>query len=325
MKKLPAMVVVAMVAAVVFADAPTISNVKAQQRNPWNGLVDIDYTITGDATGLNLSFSVTDAQNGKTYKPTTFLATPSAAEGAHRATWSSKDDGLSIVSTNIVVKVFLTRTVVPPEPSGGHDRVQLWANGPYWATTNIGADNAWDYGYYFWWGDIVGYKRVGDAWVASDGSSSSFSFDSANTPTYNKNVDTLKSEGWITASDVLAPTHDAAQVKWGGGWRMPTDGEWSALNSNCDWTWTTMNGVNGYIVRGKGNYASASIFLPAAGYGNLTSIGDAGSDGGYWSSVPDAEDIIVSWYLYFGSGDLSAFINFRYYGFAVRPVQGFAE
>ena len=39
-----------------------------------------------------------------------------------------------------------------------HDKVQLWEGGPYWATTNIGAENPEDYGYYFWWGDTVGYK-----------------------------------------------------------------------------------------------------------------------------------------------------------------------
>ena len=107
------MMVVGMAA---FAATPTISNVKAQQRYPWNGLVDIDYTITGDTTGLNLSFSVRDEQNDKTYRPATFLASPSAAEGTHRVTWSPKGDGLSIISTNIVVTVLLTRTVVPPTP-----------------------------------------------------------------------------------------------------------------------------------------------------------------------------------------------------------------
>ena len=32
-----------------------------------------------------------------------------------------------------------------------HNGVQLWENGPYWATTNIGAERPEDYGYYFWW------------------------------------------------------------------------------------------------------------------------------------------------------------------------------
>ena len=30
---------------------------------------------------------------------------------------------------------------------------------------------------------------------------------------------------------------------------MPTKEELDTLNSNCDWTWTTQNGVNGYVVK----------------------------------------------------------------------------
>lgn len=56
-----------------------------------------------------------------------------------------------------------------------HEKVQLWKDGPYWATTNIGAEKPEDFGYYFWWGDTVGYKREKDKWVATDGSSSDFS------------------------------------------------------------------------------------------------------------------------------------------------------
>ena len=108
--------------------------------------------------------------------------------------------------------------------------------------------------------------------MASDGSAGNFSFSSGNTPTYGKNNATLQSEGWITAEGVLAPAHDAAQVHWGGGWRMPTDQELNDLcYHQCDWTWTATNGVNGYLVRGRGDFADASIFVPAAGrgYGNF--------------------------------------------------------
>ena len=49
--------------------------------------------------------------------------------------------------------------------SNNRAKVQLWENGPYWATTNIGAEKPEDYGYYFWWGDTVGYLRKNDKWV----------------------------------------------------------------------------------------------------------------------------------------------------------------
>ena len=203
-----------------------------------------------------------------------------------------------------------------------HDKVQLWEDGPYWATINIGADEPWDSGYYFWWGDTIGYKRVKDAWVAADGSSSDFSFEYGNTPTDKKDVATLQSEGWTTSGtdSVLAPEHDAAQVQWGGGWRMPTYQELYDLNSKCDWTWTTQNGVNGYIVRGRGDYASNSIFLPCCGYGNGTSLGSSGSLGYYWSSVPRSDNYHAR-YLYFDSGYHGTDdYGYRNLGFSVRPV-----
>jgi hypothetical protein len=148
-----------------------------------------------------------------------------------------------------------------------HEKVQLWESGPYWATTNIGAEEPWESGYYFWWGDTVGYKRENDKWVASDGSNLDFSFEAANVGTCGKDVATLQREGWITSDGILSSKYDAAYVNWGEDWRMPTTQELGDLNNNCDWTWTSMNGVNGYIVRGRAEYASNSIFLPCAGDG----------------------------------------------------------
>ena len=326
------MMVVGMAA---FAATPTISNVKAQQRYPWNGLVDIDYTITGDTTGFNLSFSASDEQNDKTYTPATFLASPSAAEGTHRVTWSPKGDGLSIISTNIVVTVLLTRTVAPPEPTGEHDKVLLWEGGPYWATTNIGAEKPWDYGYYFWWGDTVGYTRSGGTlngnfysdvtWVSSVGQQMSSSpFLESSCPTYGKDISALQSAGYIDSTTNLVAAHDAAHVHWGGNWRMPTKQELEDLNSKCEWVWTTQNGVQGYFVKGKGTYASASIFLPCAGCGYGTSLYNAGSGGYYWSSVPDLGKY-DAWDLSFYSGYHGTSSYYRSRGQSVRPVQGFTE
>jgi len=78
-------------------------------------------------------------------------------------------------------------------------------------------------------------------------------------------------------------------------------------------------------VNGRGDYASNSIFLPCAGYGYGTSLGDAGTHGYYWSSVSDSH-YYSSWYIYFNSG--YHYSNFHYYrsdGRSVRPVQGFTK
>ena len=157
--------------------------------------------------------------------------------------------------------------------------VQLWENGPYWAECNVGASKPEEYGYYFWWGDTVGYSRSGGtwtsdyyycdvAWVSSTGtrmSSSPFSLSFC--PTYNKSNSTLQSQGYIDSTGNLVAKYDAATAHLGAPWRMPTRTEIDALINNCATTWTTRNGVYGRLVTGKGAYASKSIFLPAAGYG----------------------------------------------------------
>ena len=204
--------------------------------------------------------------------------------------------------------------------------VQLWRNGPYWAECNIGAQKPHESGYYFWWGDTVGYRRVNDRWFASDGSDSNFSFTKSNTPTCGKSISSLQGGGWITSDGVLAPSHDAAAKHWGGGWRMPTKDEFEALLKNCDWKWTTQSGVAGYKISGKGSYASASIFLPCAGQGGEgTSLGYAGSNGLYWSSVPYSGNGSGAWTLYFLSVYHATVRDYRYYGRPVRPVRVFAQ
>jgi hypothetical protein len=207
------------------------------------------------------------------------------------------------------------------------DKVQLWDGGPYWATKNIGAEKPEDSGYYFWWGDTVGYKQEGGSWVASDGSRSNFSFGATDTPTYYKSVSDLESEGWIEKKNgtyVLTSKHDAAQVHWKGAWRMPTKEELDNLDKKCEWTWDIRNGVNGYVVRGRGNYASKSIFLPAAGYGEGALLDGYGSLGCYWSSGPTS-DSHNAYALGLNSDRRGTYFNNREFGRSIRPLQGFTK
>ena len=240
--------------------------------------------------------------------------------------WATSDGGVKAYDLGAA---YTANAAVTLYPYWERAKIQLWENGPYWAATNIGADKPEDSGYYFWWGDTVGYKRENGVWVASNDSSHNFSFGS-NVPTYNMCEDRLRREGWITENDVLAPAHDAAQVQWGGDWRMPTNQELDDLIGKCDWTWTKMNGVNGVVVRGKGNYSSNSIFLPAADSvlpDDCCQLWDGTVDGPYglyWSSTPDSDYYYYSWYLSFGPGGRP--VDYTYVrddGFSIRPVQGF--
>ena len=163
--------------------------------------------------------------------------------------------------------------------------VQLWEGGPYWAKNNLGASTPQGTGYYFWWGDTVGYKRVGDSWNAVDGSVTGFSFTYANCPTYNKSLSQLQSAGYIDSEYKLVAAHDAATQFLGAPWRIPTTDDISNLKKNTTSQCATRSGVSGVLFTGKGDYASRSIFIPFVGhgYGSSLKAGWTPSAGGYLS------------------------------------------
>lgn len=76
---------------------------KVQQRYPWSGLVDIDYTIScdsGTALGLDDNLEVLMIDNSETPAVTnralTFLQAPlPMTPGSHRITWNANADGVS--------------------------------------------------------------------------------------------------------------------------------------------------------------------------------------------------------------------------------------
>lgn len=79
----------------------SITKVSAKQRYPWNGLVDITYTITGDVASMaqpSIIMTATDENTGVTYLAQSFLSPPPMTEGTHTATWNPVADALHITS-----------------------------------------------------------------------------------------------------------------------------------------------------------------------------------------------------------------------------------
>jgi hypothetical protein len=170
-------------------------------------------------------------------------------------------------------------------------------SGNLWASKNVGAANPYDAGLYFTWGNVNGY-------VAGSG----HSFDS-----YGYGAPGRYLAASFTSGN---PTYDAARANMGGDWRMPTRTECQELIDNCTWTWGSVNGVNGYTVTGQnGN----SIFLPASGYYNGTTLSDSGTYGDYWST--DFYGSSSAYCLYFYSGSKGVSGNNRYYGQSIRAVR----
>ena len=171
----------------------------------------------------------------------------------------------------------------------GHEYVDLGLS-VRWATCNIGANSPEDYGDYYAWGET----------------STKSSYDEDNYATFGKEI-----------VDIGGTSRDVARVKWGGSWRMPTWAECVELRDKCTWTWTTQGGHNGYKVTGPNG---KSIFLPAAGYCDGTSLDGVGYWGDYRSSTPDEDDTSRSYNLNFNSGYRITGWNYRRDGITVRSV-----
>ena len=77
-------------------------------------------------------------------------------------------------------------------------------------------------------------------------------------------------------------------------------------------------GHNGYKVTSKKN--GNSIFLPAVGSRNGSSLDNLGESGGCWSSTPSESNTEDAYYLYFDSSRHNVDWRYRYRGRTVRPV-----
>lgn len=86
----------------------TVSNVSAKQRYPWNGLIDVTYTVSGEAGSVarpSIMMTAVDENTGLTYLASTFEAAPPMTVGTHSATWNPIADGLHIVSDKMRMSV----------------------------------------------------------------------------------------------------------------------------------------------------------------------------------------------------------------------------
>ncbi|GEM_PF-6485500 len=130
-------------------------------------------------------------------------------------------------------------------------------SGTLWATTNVGAKNAEQTGYFFQWGatrHITG-DRVSAKYEAPQ-------------------VDRLTAE------------NDAATIYMGQGWCMPTQEDWQELIENVDWSFgKTESGA--YVAEGISKTNEKKIFLTVKYYIGDTNVGGSSSYPDYtyyWSS-----------------------------------------
>ena len=247
-------------------------------------------------------------------------------------------NGKTLLNTKAIVDVKSGRPLsevleyITPAPASDLFVDMGLPSGLLWARRNIDATQAngfaaSEYQYecsFFSWGNTDPHNPT------SNSSFAPYSFGSA-----NDQEPYVSSEGAkIGYPGVAGPSHDAARAIAGAPWRMPLtedfaelfnssytkfiDADGNDIASDVTNKLITMNSIVGIRLKSKIN--GNTLFFPCSGDGNGSSWSSRGSYGIYWS-----RSLYSAAYgrgLRFYSGGVNPQGNdYRFYGFAVRPVQ----
>ena len=179
-----------------------------------------------------------------------------------------------------------------------------------WATCNVGASKPEEYGNYYAWGET---KPKSDySWATY------FDIGNIQQGLYGYTQESFKKYSSIN-NNKLSKEDDAASMKWGSPWRIPTKDEFEELWS-LPHRWEIVNGIQGMkFISSNGH----SFFLPAAGAKMDKELKQEGVWGIYWTSEVyrtdhDTSDSGVAWVLEEEDGGC-AYPN-RFQGMSIRAV-----
>ncbi len=199
------------------------------------------------------------------------------------------------------------------------------SSGTLWADHNLGADAPESFGDFFAWGNTEPNYTIGgdtDNPTWKKGCSAGYTWKTCkNNGSPASKTKHYKTQTCVDETDnkpELYDKDDAAVQLWGDDWKIPSKEQINELLTECDWEWTTVNGVNGYKVKSRKN--NNYIFLPTAGFRRDLHYLNKGEEGLYWSRTFDSRGIIFASSLNFKADSISCSFNHRYLGFSIRPI-----
>lgn len=194
-------------------------------------------------------------------------------------------------------------------------------SGTIWATTNVGAEEPWEYGDYFAWGEVEGQQQSGKRWY----NWSTYKYCNGGETSITKYC-CQPEYGKVDNKRVLEPQDDAATVNWGPEWEMPTIEQFNELRQHTTIRMTYYGETLGAMVYGKnGN----SIFFPLAGL-YYDKVDLRGSFMAYWcktlakdySNLGDTMQMSYDFWIDGGNGAKWYYDGeYRWEGLSVRPVR----
>lgn len=151
-------------------------------------------------------------------------------------------------------------------------------SGNLWNSHNLGATSPDEFGDYYAWGETqikktnAQYDWTNYAWC--NGSSYKL--------TKYCNNSNRGYNGYSDDYSELLEEDDAVVANMGNGWHMPYPIDWTELSEQCGWTYVTINGINGWLIRSKKNPDDNKkvIFIPFAGY--YSGASKRGNNSGYY-------------------------------------------
>ena len=172
-------------------------------------------------------------------------------------------------------------------------------SGTRWANMNIGAKKPEECGSYFAWGETE--EKIEYSWESYVFCDNDFGLGCVH-----------------LGSDISGTQYDAAYVKLGRQWRMPSFDQFMELIRNCEFEFTTLHGVLGGKFTSKIN--GNSIFFPTTGEYLDRQI-KYRDKAGYWAGTQDPAD--REYYAHsfdFVNGFVCTDFHERNIGLPVRPV-----
>lgn len=288
---------------------------------------------------------ITITNNGKAYAVISVIACPTGFSSSfgswqNRVIEPNESKELTIYFKPTSVKAYSGEIVINPNTQNSASISVsgkcVKAKGPYdgalvdlglsvkWASHNLGASVPEAYGDYYAWGET---EPLGEDYDYFSWSGYKFyvSGDDYKNVVFSKYV-RESVHGKVDNKSVLDPEDDAATVRLGKGWRMPTEADIHELIENCDYKWTTLNGVSGTKISSKVlGYVGNWIFVPASGRRyHISFLGTAfecWSSSFYfkqWYDITDSTRAVA----FVGSSDSPCGWNDegRNIGLAIRPV-----
>lgn len=131
-------------------------------------------------------------------------------------------------------------------------------SGLKWAVRNLGAKNIEDRGDFYAWGETepkADYSWATYKWCVAG--------DPKRLTKYTTQA-TYAEGGTPDNKTTLEPEDDAATVKLGSPWRIPSQADYLELLQHCKWTWRKINGIGGWIIASK--TSRKRMFLPVTGW-----------------------------------------------------------